>query len=239
VYQPNADKLDDDETSKLLAELYNGFRYALWEPMLFKTLCEFSLTSNGADLITIEQAAERIKSFFAGLVKNGGNDGNSYPPEQGFRAGSERAEISLPFRQNLNEGVTKCADMSCLVEDADVNICWWKAMASFAYLVVPGQMDDIELPMSVLSRYFSEMSNVPVPIRDPDDSRMVGTMIGIGDCGEDGYLVDYIIVSEKAFFRKLRILAPVLKAYGAKVVIVNKDGIAAYDCDYEFTQCQP
>ncbi|MDE7464581.1 MAG: hypothetical protein K2M48_06085, partial [Clostridiales bacterium] len=40
VYQPNADKLDDDETSKLLAELYNGFVYALGEPMLVKTLCE-------------------------------------------------------------------------------------------------------------------------------------------------------------------------------------------------------
>lgn len=235
MYHPNAQNLDDDAQFELLRQTYIGLASFAGEKLLLYTSPSFVRTDDGSDLISLREAAKRIEQSFAELT------GNSvkleFPPNRGYGvdSGVDLTEIAYPFRGRLTDGVTKCPNMSCCTKNVDEPIDKiWRRMATFAYVFVPKSMSDTLFPVDVLSRYFSDMDRVPEPIRNPRDGRAIGMMIGLGNCGADGYVVDHLIVSEKAFLRKLRILAPVLKAYDAKVVFVNSDGVAAYNCDYEF-----
>lgn len=233
LYHPRADELGEAENFDMIKPAYDALASIVGEPILIRTVPHISSTSDDRNLLSVKDAAKAIKTAYVNVFKDG--EKQDFPPRHGYMVGDvDLSAVALPFRQHLVEGQSKCLELSCLTKESEKAEDWWKSFASFAYIVVPLQMDDPEYPMSVLNWYIAHTDRIPEPMRNPQESRLVGTTIGIGYCGEDGYVVDNMIISEKAFFRKLKALAPVLKAYRAKVVIVNYDGIAAYDCDYEF-----
>ncbi len=242
VYHPCAEKMSDKAKSKLLGEVYDGLVSEIGEDAMFRTVCALDFTSDDAGLISLQAACERLKCIYDSIDSPDGDDeeeqgpdvNSKFPPCFEFGARDDISEYALPYRNDIECVISRCSDLSCLTKDVDERERWWTDFASFAYIYVPKQTDDPELPVNVLSWYFSNLNRVPEPIRDPNETRISGVAIGIGDCGNSGYVLDHMIISEKGMFRNLRILAPVLKAYGAKVVVVNKEGTMAYDCDYEF-----
>lgn len=233
LYHPNADKLTDKGRSKLADDAVDYFVSAIGEDVFLQCICDLVFSQDDTELLSLSEAGEKIKTYFEDTIA--GEDVRTFPPSDGYGTDADFKSVAYPFRRNLREGVTSCCGMSFLSKDVDDEELWWRQTCSFAYLAIPKQMDDAELSIQTLSKYCAHLDRVPEPLRDPEDSRVAGVMIGVGDCGEDGYVIDHLVVSEKMFFRNLRILAPVLMAYRANVVVVNGDGIMAYRCGYEFT----
>ena len=51
----------------------------------------------------------------------------------------------------------------------------------------------------------------------------------------EGLALDFLVTDENAFFRFIKILAPVLRFYNARLVVVNNSGVNEYCCGYEIT----
>ena len=82
--------------------------------------------------------------------------------------------------------------------------------------------------------YLANADMVPAPIRNPDDMRLSTAMLGYADCGGEAFVVDMAVMSEQIFYKHLRTLAPVLEGVGAKLVVVNEEGVMQYFCGYKF-----
>ncbi len=113
----------------------------------------------------------------------------------------------------------------------EIETAWWMDAVQFFYLYVPHSMDD----GTAVSWYLANGDLVPEPLRDPEDGRVVGGGLGVSFCGEEAFIIDCFVASEQAFYRNIRIIAPVLSSLGAKLVTVKREGVAVYSCGYEFT----
>ena len=101
----------------------------------------------------------------------------------------------------------------------------------YAYLYLPnGNEMDVEPKRDALLWYLSELDQYPEPINDGDGyvfMKSAGVTIT-----QEGFCNDVMVFDEKAFFRWMRHLTPVLKGLNVKIVTVKRDGTVVYEPDY-------
>ena len=93
-----------------------------------------------------------------------------------------------------------------------------------------------EAVYDAVNYYLENEQSVPEPVLLKDSFVNSFITTGFANCtaeGEQGWAFDAFVADENAFYRFLKILAPVLSFYGAKLVVVNEAGINAYACGKE------
>jgi len=126
----------------------------------------------------------------------------------------------LPYRDRAAYFVTGCPDLSFL-RRSQMKTAEWLDTYRFFYLYIPRAR---EWDSKVLSRYLAG-----------GDGRAAGFSVGMARCQGEGFFIDCLVTSERAFFRKLQKIAPVLMSMQARLVTVKRQGIAVYRCGYAFT----
>lgn len=229
LYQGKA--ISENTEKKRVRSAYEYFVSALGEDVVLSVIDGYDFSGDKQGMIPLSHIVRTLSE------RLGQSDGGevSFPPTVYYGMNGDAAQYMLPFRERLVEVSTSCMPLSQLSTDASEEEKWWLRLVSYAYLYIPRRVDDENYPAETLLWYIGNMRLVPEPIRSPEETRVSACGIGFGFCEENGYVIDNMVFREKGFFRTLRILAPVLKAYKAKVVVVNESGLMAYDCDYEFT----
>ena len=159
----------------------------------------------------------------------GGEEGNN------VALFAEAAGEMFPYKDKSTDGITGCPELSFLSpESLRAGAAWWEMFVGYAYLYVPRPMFGAENAFAALGWYFGNSALIPEPLRDPEERRISVANVGVINCGDEGFIQEFMVMDEKRMFRMLRILAPVLREYRARLVVVNADGVMSYDCDYDF-----
>ncbi len=241
-------KLSDKKYDKLLFEVHHNLCYRIGEDAVIRAVSGYEVVSDAPEkLLTLTELIEL-------LTKNvEENDKNAYPVL--FPIWWEKQENALYGRRNF-DGVTACypltelsADSSQIAE-ADFYGCF-----AYAYVFVPSKLENLERITSVLVEYFTASADIPEPIIIKEENLGCFAPIGAGACltdadenseetagdkpqepqGNNGVVLDFLVTDENAFFRFIKILAPVLRNYNARLVVVNGSGVNEYECDYKIT----
>ena len=228
VYSPKP--LSVKKQRKITGDVYQWLSAELGEGKAVYLLSQVLFSSDEGEYSSFPELANTLKQTY---TERYGEE--QFPPALAYSVDAEAAKTALPFREHVVEGGTGCGAMSFLDTESLKEKPWWLSVVSYAYLYIPRALDMPDNPADVVGWYLSNGESIPEPLRDPDDTLVAGLGIGIATCGEHGFIFETMVASEKKFFRTLRILAPVLKEYRAKVVMVNEEGVMAYDCGYEFT----
>lgn len=237
LFHPHAEKLDEKKERELISHIYENMCARIGEEKVWMVINGFDFSSEKVGLQPTEEIATALRQkyeehFGESAAREEG--GSVFPAPLSYGTGGERRTNALPFRDLIGEGVTRCGALSFLDREELDEEPFWLSLASFAYLYVPRRPDDTDNPFQTLGWYLANGEQVPEPLRDPEDTRVGSGAIGFAECGEHGFILDCFVASENKFFRTLRTIAPVLQAYRAKVVLVNQDGVAVYDCGYRF-----
>lgn len=220
-------QLSDKKTEALFQDFFDYLAESLGENYAQGLVTECSVSSDEKGMMPVCSLLPVLEEKNA---ENGRED-KGYPAPLCF--GDVRTEESgdcLPFRDKITEGVTNCPEMTFLTR-GEIETAWWMDAVQFFYLYVPHSMDD----GTAVSWYLANGDLVPEPLRDPEDGRVVGGGLGVSFCGEEAFIIDCFVASEQAFYRNMRVIAPVLSCLGAKLVTVKREGVAVYSCGYEFT----
>lgn len=232
VYSPHVEKLNEQKSDKILTETMKYVSALIGEEVLRTVVEGMCITADKENAVGILEAAEKLKQAYTALNLFDKDGKAIFPPPliYGSYCGKEE---QMPFKDLISEGYT-CVPEITLVDRAQAEEKdWWMNIASYAYLYIPRPLNGEDKPMETLAWYMSNTDKVPQPLRDPDDTTLKAIGIGLADCGEHGFIVDNLVFDEKKWFRNVRTLAPVLRAYGAKMVVVNGQGIMVYSCNYD------
>ncbi len=236
LYHPRPQRLSDKKAQELINRFYETLSAHIGEEKAYMVLNGIGFTSEKEGLVSIEAAEETFRKkygeFFGENAKQDNGDA-VFPAPVPYGTDGEQ-ENTLPYREKITEGITRCGELTFLDTEILKEKQYWTSLVSFAYLYVPRPMEDAEKSFQTLSWYLQNGELVPEPLRNKEDTRIAGGAIGFAACGEEGFILDFIAASENKFFRMLRTLAPVLQTMRAKVVVVNQDGVSVYDCGYEF-----
>lgn len=228
VYTPKP--LSAKKQSKLAGDIYTWLRAQIGEEKVPFTLGDIVFGCEAGEYVSFDEIANAMRERF---TERYGDSENGFLPVLGYSADGEQTN-QLPYRELIREGGTGCPMLSMLDTEQLKEDPWWRKLITFAYLYIPRPLDVPDSPAETLAWYLKNMDMVPQPLRDPEDFVCGAMSVGIADCGEHGFILDHFVASEKKFFRSLRILAPVLSAFRAKVVEVNGEGVMTYDCGYDF-----
>lgn len=140
---------------------------------------------------------------------------------------------ALPYRRSC-EGISVCAELSVIAVDIKnkENINFGGRIA-YAYVYVPATKDTLSEVLEVVGGYMAGEDKVPEPILEEEYFIPSFNVLGVSECYSDedilnGAAFDVLVTDEKAFFRFIKILTPVLTRYGARIVVVNDDGVQEY-----------
>lgn len=190
-----------------------------------------------AGLMPRKAIAKKLAASAQAFIENFGGDGTEASPYAvAYGYNGEDAAQQLPYRERLQEGFTQSPDVSLIDRTAlEGEAPWWTAFGAFAYLYVPREAQGDEEALRVLMWHLQYSKDAPVR-REGED---VASAINLGFAfGEGCFFLDMLLADEKAFHRTLRILAPVLRAYDAKVVFVSAQGVMVYQCGYDLLPAQ-
>ncbi len=232
VYSPHAKNLNEKKSDKILTETMK-YVSALIGEEVFRTVVEgLYVTDEKENAVNVEEAAEKIRQAYLALNLFDEAGKAVFPPPltYGSYCGNEE---QLPFKNLIEEGYTCVPEIALADRVESEERQWWMDIASYAYVYVPRLLRGEDAPMETLAWYMSHSDMVPQPLRDPHDTTVKAMGIGLADCGEHGFILDNLVFDEKKWFRGIRMLAPVLRAYGAKMVVVNGQGIMVYSCNYD------
>ena len=231
LYHPKADSLKEPTRKKILNELHAALSARIGEEKVFATVFQYGFTTDSADMVPLDEVMSQLESRY---FEEYGEE-SVFPAPVGY--GKEAAgDEELPFREQITDGVTSCPDFSFMDRTALKDPPPILPLVAFAYLYVPRPMYGVERAFETLTYYTANAKSlIPSPILLADDDEYGAAGIGMADCGGEAFIVDYVVTSEKKFFRNLRCLAPLLMHYGAKLVFLGAEGMMVYDCGFEFT----
>lgn len=248
IQHPRAEKLSVNKKRKLISALNNYLNAELGEDVACSVTESYEIVNDRENTIPMSELKRKLQEKYDEEFISETGEKMPYPPlctygltEEAMRETLEEVKGGetpwwLPYKNYVSGGMTSVPEMSFLErEGLDKGVPWWTMLMSYVYIYVPRSLDAPENAYETLMWYLSNGKLVPEPLRDPEDRRLSGMGIGFADCAEHGFIVENMIADEKKFFRLLRILAPVLRAYNAKAVVVNGNGVTTYACDYEFT----
>ena len=142
----------------------------------------------------------------------------------------------LPFKQNLQFAMTVCPEFSPEKKNEEMeggNTIFEDFGIVYAYLYIPkGNTEtDFEERMNAFHWYLEHIHEYPDPI---GDGEQVNYMKHAGRVfTKDGLCEDIMVFDEKAFFRWMRHLTPVLRGLDVKIVTVKKNGTVIYEPGYK------
>lgn len=223
----SAKPLNDKRTAVLFQDIFDYLSEQLGEKVVQSVIAGYSVTSEKENMRPVGELIPVLEEKYG--TKSGKEA--EYPASYYYSSTPNEAVEDLPFREQVTGGVTKCPEISFLSKEG-LKDAWWLNLIDYFYLYVPHAEEGV---LDAVSYYLSNGDKVPEPLRDPDDTRITGGMVGVAACSdEEGFMIDCFVASEKAFFRKLRTIAPVLEAFGANVIAVKTDGVYVYRCGYKF-----
>lgn len=214
---------DPKKIEKQLQKLYDYLCERLGENVVYSAIADLKPVGGG-EMTTVQEAELLILEKYDTCY----GDENPYPPSDMYGVNAELSVSEFPYRDKVIEGVTQCENFSFMNRETADDAFWLK-IVSFFYLYVPRAGEE---EMKVLTWYLNNFRLVPEPMRI---DLVAADYVGVGFCGEEGFIIDCMVASEKVFFRLLRTIAPVLKALDAKVVAVNGQGVSVFECGYRFT----
>lgn len=141
----------------------------------------------------------------------------------------------LPFKQNLQFAMTVCPEYSPEKKNENMeggNTIFESFGIVYAYLYMPkGNSEaDFEERMNAFHWYLEHIDEYPEPI---GDGEKVNYMKHAGRTfAKEGICEDLMVFDEKAFFRWMRHLTPVLQGLNVKIVTVKRNGTVVYDPGY-------
>ncbi len=222
-----AKPLDEKKSQALLQDVYDYLCEQAGERAVQAVIAECRIVPDAADMQPVCDLPLVLEEKYH--TRSGKE--REYPASYYYAVSPNGAIKNLPYRDKIAGGVTKCPEMSFLhsegLEDA-----WWLSLAEYFYLYIPHAQEGM---LEAVTYYLSHSDRVPEPLRDPEDCRLTGGIVGVAACGEHAFIVDGMSASEKRLFRLLRTIAPVLQSCGAKAVYVKEGGVSVYECGYEFT----
>lgn len=223
LYSP--DPAQESIEGALCGEFYDRLCGELGEEVVNATLYDVAFSSDREGMRPLEEIAGSL----SGLAPVSPETGKvPYPLPINYGMNKVDGVGYLPYRDEIGEGMTVCPELSFLTRDG-VAQAWWLDALSFCYIYAPHGADEIES----LMWYLVHSESIPEPYRDPDDLRTVGGFAGMCDCG-GGFIIDCYVASERMLYRLLRAIAPVMQAFDAKLVVVDREGVMTYSCGYEF-----
>lgn len=208
-----------------LDTLYDYLADKLGETAFIKCVYSIDFTAEKDGLITAAELAEKIAE------KCKGCDLSLFPPLE--NVGWDKAENALPHRR-INDGWTGCGDLTVIsVKPEYADRINFGGVMAYAYVFAPATDDDCERIMTVLGEYLTSEDKVPEPLIGKEDFTYSFSFCGTFACGDEdgkitGVAYDCFVANEKAFFRFIKILTPVLKGLNARIVVVNGDGVREY-----------
>lgn len=222
----------DKKRNSYISDFYDYLSYKIGENAVIRTVDGYDLTDRRDGILTAAEIAGKISE------KDGKfEDSNSFP--ESFPVSWENSEAALPYKRTA-EGITACYSLSSIGADKahaqEVDFRWGIA---YAYVFIPASEGTFSSVMHVINTYFSGEKRVPEPVLLKDDYQISFMPCGCFVCSEEGAIsgvaLDFFVTHEKSFYRFVKILAPVLSDYGAKLVVVNGDGTQEYNLGYRIT----
>ena len=255
ICHPKAAKLSQKKREEIMADVNDHLAACLGENVTGSVVAGYEVVWDNEEKMTMSALKDKLTKQYDDLrARAADEEGNlPYPPSYGFSRdeGEEGDAVSaaetsadeaafdlLPYHAARVECMTSVPELTMLsLKDATEGDLWWNRLfgLEYVYLYVPRQIDDPENPMQTLQWYMSNMKSVPEPLRDPSDTGLSALGFGVSDCAGRGFILEMLVFEEKKFFRTLRILAPVLRAYDARAVVVGSGGVQVYACGYTFT----
>lgn len=218
---PDSEKTD----TALCGEFYDLLCGEIGEDIVNATLYDVAFSSDKAGMRPFKEIACALSERALSSA-----EGSKIPYPLPINYGMNRVNgvEYLPFRDKIDEGMTICPEISFLTQDG-IGLAWWLDALSFCYLYSPHGAEDLDTFMW----YLTHTESIPEPYRDASDLRTVGGLAGISGCG-DGFIVDCYVASEQMLYHTLRAIAPVMREFDAKLVVVNREGVMTYSCGYDF-----
>jgi len=238
IYHAHPEKLSEKKQSALIDETHDRIRAAIGEDKELLLIDGYAFGTEQDRARSLNEVSEALLHAFEedvdGMQPTADDATKTFPGMLSYGMNEPLDdESALPYKKFVAGGVTSAYEISFLDRSNLSETPWWMDFAAYAYLVFPVEGDATEL-FNVIAWYMTNLELVPEPLRDPDDTGISAMSIGYGET-EHCVFLDNMVFDERRFFRTLRILAPVLRNYHAKVVVVNPDGVMSYVCDYEFT----
>lgn len=232
-------KLSEKKTDQKITALHNFLCNRKGEDAVSRTVTGYDVTyDRPKELVSLSQILELIDEKDNMFPENA----KKYPPP--LPVFWENQDGALYGKRNFR-GVTTCYELTVLgadpsqVSDINFNNC-----SAYAYLFVPCALDTCDKITNVVGEYVATEKDIPEPLIIKEDYLGSFLYLGGGECsqgddansaGMDGVVFDFLVTDENAFYRFVKILAPVLKAYNAKLVVVNDSGVNEYECGYKIT----
>lgn len=214
---------------KLIDEVYGYMAFKVGEDLLHRTIEGIETETDGLPAETADEICEKLLTADEQLP-------DVFPPLLPY--GWENEENFTPFKSSIN-GVSSCFNFA--------NVCAEPALAenvefcdefAYAYLFVPASGENEEAVYDAVKYYLENETSVPEPILLKEDFINSFITTGFAQCTAEesqGWAFDMFVADEKMFYRYIKILAPVLSYYGAKLVVINASGVNVYECGNEIT----
>jgi hypothetical protein len=214
---------DDAQAQTAFDDLHARLAFALGEDLVFRTVESYGVTRDKNDLKTVEEICAMLEEA------DGMQESDGFPPDLPY--GWEDAQNALPYRRN-SSGITNCCPFINICYDGDASHISFGEDYSYAYLYFPYSGENDEGLVSAAGWYVGGETLVPEPVVLKEEFVPSCMPIGVCSCG-DGFAFDFFVADEKRFYRFIKILAPVLSATGARLIMVNDDGVTEYVCGNE------
>lgn len=155
----------------------------------------------------------------------------TFPPSS--FVGWQQSDEALPHRRSC-AGLSMCSALTAIAAESKCAESFtFNGVLAYAYVFVPATEDTVPETTEVFGRYLKGEDGIPAPIIEEEYFLPSFTGCGTTYCYSDedileGITYDFLVTDEKAFFRFIKILTPVLTRYGARIVVVNDDGVQEY-----------
>ncbi len=219
--------LSEKQTDKLADDAYRYLSFKIGEDRMLRVLGAVR-TEEGSAELTADEICEKLREADADIPSH-------FPPSLPY--GWESADAT-PYR-SVSNGVTTCISLSELACDpTEAEGINFGGEFAYAYLYAPATPERYEEIYGVLSRYLCGEDSVPEPVLLKDEFNYSFMSVGACNCsygGGEGIAFEFFVADENKFYRFMKILAPVLTAYGAKLVVVNGAGVNEFVCGVDIT----
>lgn len=225
-------RLSEKALDKKLTDLHNFLSVKMGEDVILRTVAGYDVIYDKPEkLVSLNELIKILQERDDILpVKK-------YPPV--YPMVWENQESAL-YGKHTYSGVTRCFSLTEIGADAAEaeNVDFYDCTA-YAYLFIPTSLENTETVANVVTEYFASENDIPEPVMIKDDYIGCFTYLGGGEGktsdGHEGVVFDFLVADENAFYRFIKILAPVLISYNARLVVVNGSGVNEYECGYKIT----
>lgn len=234
IYEPKLADADEETEIWIGNAAYEYLCYCVGEDAFLAGCSEFYTTEEIPQDMQ-EVGAEELYKALLKRAETGDGDEIQFPaPRFGFAYEDGEEPEMLPFKDGMQFVMSICPEMAPQKLDENKeggNTLFESFGIVYAYLYLPnGNEVDVDTRREALTWYLAELDSYPQPISDIDTygyMQMSGFLLA-----QEGACYDVMVFEEKAFFRWMRHLTPVLKGLNVKIVTVKRSGTVVYEPDY-------